>query len=360
MNEININAIMGKETRSLLSAMESGSFLSCRTDHILICTQDGQNTRFERLTRWDMVDTLVDKVNPKHKYAAKLIGRAPSTFSDTKRAQRGLPRNTVLSLLLVMQNTAEDEPDCLSRMMLELQQSDETAEPDLEALWNRSAADYTLPWNATLAEVQHTLMAARVPGLYRNQSLDDTRRNLVLQHLFTWKLQYPELFRDLSFAESVLKYCGCRPLNKELIYTPPKISKELGAKLQTLREDLKLVKRVDAFRRRSALCCGYFGVSCTKEISTPQKTAIELENEWGDDPAKLDLFLNEDFKSADILTPTYREALIHLALVMGAGYDELQRMLIEAGCPVLYPRSYDDQDLTYIRYAMENDKNHKN
>lgn len=355
MDEMNIKGIMGAETRSLLNAMESSSFVSCNADHILICTPDGKQNRFQRLTRWDMVSDLVDKVNPKHKDAASLVGIPASYFPDAMRGQRTLPRNTILSLLLVTQHVAEDDPECLSHMVLRLEQCEE----DIEESWTRTAASYTRPWNADIAEVQHTLMVARVAGLYRNQSLEDTRRNLVLQHLFTWKLTHPELFRDLSFAESVLKYCGCAPLKQGRSYTPPKISKQIGAQLNTLREDLKLVKRVDAFRRRSALCCGYFGVSCPKEISAAQRITLELQNEWGDDAAKLSLFLKEDNNTTIVLTPRNREALIHYALVMGAGYEELQRMLIEAGCSVLYPRSYDDQDLEYIRYAMENDKNRK-
>lgn len=355
MDEINLQAIMGEETRSLLSAMESSAFVSCRPDRILLCTPDGQQNSFQRLTRWDMVTELVDKVNPKHKEAASLVGIPASYFPDAMRGQRTLPRNTILSLLLVTQHVAEDDLDCLSRMVLNLEQSG----GDIEETWSRTAASYTRPWNADIAEVQHTLMVARVAGLYRNQSLDDTRRNLVLQHLFSWKLEHPDLFCDLSFAENVLKYCGCAPLKQGRSYPAPRISKKIGTQLKLLREDLKLVKRVDAFRRRSALCCGYFGVSSPKEISSSQRIALELENEWGDDAAKLDLFLKED-KATSVLTPRNREALIHYALVMGAGYEELQRMLIEAGCPILYPRSYEDLDLEYLRCAMENEKQNHN
>lgn len=352
MEEKNINSIMGEQTRGLLSAMESSTFISCNSGHIILRAPDGKQNRFQRLTRWDMVNDLVDQVSTKHKEAANLVGIPASYFPDAMRGQRTLPRNTILSLLLVTQHVAEDDPDCLSHMVLQLEQSDE----DIEESWNRTASSYTAPWSADINEVQHTLMVARVAGLYRNQSLEDTRRNLVLQHLFTWKLKYPELFRDLAFSEKVLELCGCAPLKFGQTYTPPKISKKLFTQLKTLQEDLKLVKRLDAFRRRSALCCGYFGISTPKDFSAEHRNFLELENSWGDDSSKLSLFLKEDSNTTRVLTPRHRDALIHLALVMGAGYEELQRMLIEAGCAVLYPRSYDDQDLEYIRYAMENDK----
>ena len=378
MENMNIKDIMGEQTRSLLSAMESSNFLNCDTAHIILRTPDGKENRFQRLTRWEMVENLVNRVNAKHKEAASLVGTPPTYFPDAMRGQRALPRNTVLSLLLVTQNMAENDPDCLSHIVLNVEPEkidivdmkdtdNKDAEDvenhwtreeveDIENSWNRTAAPYTAPWSADIAEVQHILMVARVAGLYRNQSLEDSRRNLVLQHLFTWKREYPELFRDLAFSEYVLKACGCKPLKPGRSYTPPKIKKKLFLQIQTLQEDLKQIKRVDAFRRRSALCCGYFGVSSIEEISAKNRIALDLECDWEHSPDKLDLFLKEDRNTTSVLTPKNREALIHFALTMGAGYEDLQRMLIEAGCAVLYPRSYDDWDLAYIRLAMENDK----
>lgn len=204
-----------------------------------------------------------------------------------------------------------------------------------------------------LDDVNHILMELGQPGLYdRTGDFQENRRSRMLINLFDYARDH-ECPRErwLFLANDMLRYLEMKPLYREknsrwVVLSPEEkalFNRWNAAAGAVPREGDYMVFRRECFERYRAR----LGLSITEAQEKIGK-AVSI----GVDSVKNVLCATR----AGIKTRSSRPTLALMAIELGCDLDEANRILMEAGYPLLYPFRESDEDRDYIYRLLGNSR----